>query len=354
MSIPLKVAVIGAGRMGRRTAQAVADDPAWELVAISDLNPEVRVELNDAFPGIRVTDDTPTILSDSTIEAVAITTLADVRPALMREALASGKHVWAEKPIAATVEEEAQLLELIEGSGLHVCVNLFNRNGQYHERMQAFIASGEIGDLASIRVRHQTPGLLPGGGHEPEGPPFHNCGMHYVDVVRWYAGSEFRDWDARGICFWGHPDPWWVDVHGTFENDIFFQVTNGFNFGQEADSPRTSCGLEIMGTKGVIVMEHDFRTVTVDLRGHTQTHLERFPYGGKKVDVMARRLAEAIQGGPVRYPTARDSVVASRVSWQMLEQAARNPSRWGKPGDLDHVLAHREKLRQREAAPAPG
>ena len=40
-------------------------------------------------------------------------------------------------------------------------------------------------------------------------------------------------------------------------------------------------------------MEHDFRTVTVDLRGHTQTHLERFPYGGKKVDVMARRLADA-------------------------------------------------------------
>ena len=348
MSTPLNVAVIGAGKMGCRTAQALANDPAWELVAICDLNPEVRTAVNGDFPGVRVTDDTSGVLADPAIHAVAITTLADVRSGLMQEAMAQGKHIWAEKPIARCIEEEEQLLEEIEASGLHVCVNLFNRNGQYHERMLAFIASGEIGELASIRVWHQTPGLLPGGGHEPEGPPFHNCGMHYVDVVRWYAQSEFRDWDARGICFWGHPDPWWVDVHGTFENDVFFQVTNGFNFAQEADAPRTSCGLEIIGTKGVILMDHDFKTVTVDLRGHTQTCLEEFPYGGKKVDVMARRLAEAINGGPVRYPNARDSVIASRVSWQMLEQASVNPSRWGKPGDVDQVLVHRGKLRQRE------
>jgi len=72
------------------------------------------------------------------------------------------------KPLATCIEDEEELLERIEASGLHVCVNLFNRNGEYHERMLAFIASGEIGALASIRVWHQTPGLLPGGGHEPE------------------------------------------------------------------------------------------------------------------------------------------------------------------------------------------
>ena len=351
MSTPLKIAVIGGGGMGRRTARALANDPTWELVTICDLNPVVRAEVAEDFSSVRVTADTPGVLTDPAIHAVAITTLADVRPHLIKEALARGKHVWAEKPLGGSIEDEEELLERIEASGLHVCVNLFNRNSQYHECMLAFIASGEIGELASIRVRHQTPGLLPGGGHEPEGPPFHDCGMHYVDVVRWYAQSEFREWDARGICFWGHPDPWWVDVHGTFENGVFFQITNGFIFAQEAHTPRTSCGLEIIGTKGVIVMEHDFETVTVDLRGHTQTSLEEFPYGGKKVDVMARRLAEAIQGGPVRYPSARDSVIASRISWQMLKQASENPSHWGQPGDVEQVLAHREKRRQRAAVP---
>ena len=32
-------------------------------------------------------------------------------------------------------------------------------------------------------------GLVPGEGHEHEGPAFHDCGMHYVDIARWYAES---------------------------------------------------------------------------------------------------------------------------------------------------------------------
>lgn len=46
---------------------------------------------------------------------------------------------------------------------------------------------GEIGDLAVIRICHMTPSHMPLEGHDPEGPPFHDCGMHYVDVARWYA-----------------------------------------------------------------------------------------------------------------------------------------------------------------------
>ena len=57
--------------------------------------------------------------------------------------------------------------------------------------------------------------------------------MHYVDVARWYAGAEYATWHAQGLCLWGHPDPWWVDVHGTFSNDIVFSITQGFTFGQK-------------------------------------------------------------------------------------------------------------------------
>ena len=49
MSTPLKIAVVGAGGMGRRTARALANDPAWELVAICDLEPEVRAAVAEDY-----------------------------------------------------------------------------------------------------------------------------------------------------------------------------------------------------------------------------------------------------------------------------------------------------------------
>ena len=50
--------------------------------------------------------------------------------------------------------------------------------------MKEYIEQGEIGELAIIRICHMTPGLAPGEGHEYEGPAFHDCGMHYVDITR--------------------------------------------------------------------------------------------------------------------------------------------------------------------------
>lgn len=180
----LKIGVIGFGGMGKGTCTALAQSQDRDLVAIADLNPNTRRKAKEEHPTARILDDGLKIIEDPSIDAVAITTLADARPHLLRQALARNKHVWAEKPLAASIEEEEALLEEIEACDRQVAVNLFNRNAWYHETIKAFIASGEIGDLACIRVRHFTPGRLPHQGHAPEGPPFHDCGTHYVDVAR--------------------------------------------------------------------------------------------------------------------------------------------------------------------------
>jgi myo-inositol 2-dehydrogenase/D-chiro-inositol 1-dehydrogenase len=82
------------------------------------------------------------------------------------------------------------------------------RSAWYHHEILDFIARGQIGELAILRLSHQTPGLMPTEGHGPEGPPFHDCGMHYVDVARWYAGSEYDRWHAQDIRMWAWPEPW--------------------------------------------------------------------------------------------------------------------------------------------------
>ena len=205
-----RVGVIGYGRMGRGFVAAMQHSEFWDIAAICDLSAASRELAGKTVPGARIVADPEMIFSDPSIDVVGLYTLADARPAQIRRALAVKKHVMAEKPIGADVKTEWELVKEIEASDRLVGVNLFNRNAWYHKEIQAFIAEGEIGQLAIIRVSHMTPGHMPTEGHAPEGPPFHDCGMHYVDVARWYAKSEYDTFHAQGTRMWDYKDPWWV------------------------------------------------------------------------------------------------------------------------------------------------
>ena len=238
--------------MGRGFAAAMQENELWEITAVCDTSAATRKLAGKQCPGAAIYDTPDKIFSDKSIEVVGLFTLADARPGQIRQASRIKKHVLAEKPIGADVATEWQLVpQEIEASDRLVAVNLFNRNAWYHKDIQRFIEEGEIGDLAIIRISHMTPGHMPTEGHDPEGPPFHDCGMHYVDVARWYAKSEYQTWHAQGIRMWDYKDPWWVQAHGTFANGVVFDITQGFVYGHLAKDKTHNCYVDAIGTKGV-------------------------------------------------------------------------------------------------------
>ena len=259
MAGKIKIGVIGFGRMGRGFVSVLQQDARYEIAVICDVNPDARALAARTVPGAKIVADFDAVFADRSLNAVGLYTLADVRPVLIRQALRHKLHIIAEKPIAAEASTEWALVKEIEASGLMVAVNLFNRNAWYHKEILGFIAEGEIGDLAIIRVCHMTPGHMPGEGHDPEGPPFHDCGMHYVDVARWYAGSEYATWHAQGIRMWSHTEPWWVQSHGTFKNGVVFDITQGFVYGHLAKDQTHNCYVDAIGTRGICRMRHDFK-----------------------------------------------------------------------------------------------
>jgi myo-inositol 2-dehydrogenase/D-chiro-inositol 1-dehydrogenase len=333
--------------MGWRHLEALRESPRWEIAWVCDRDAGRLAAARDLLPGVITGEDAEELIGRGGVDAVGVFTLADARPGLIRRALDCGLHVLAEKPLGATIEDEEELLRAIEASDRLVAVNLFNRNTWYHRAMREFVAAGEIGQLAILDIAHLTPDLLPTEGHQPEGPPFHDCGMHYVDLARWYAGSEFADWHAQGLRMWAWPDPWWVDAHGSFQNGVVFSVTQGFCYGQGAEAVTARSDFEAIGTLGVVRMRHDFREVVVEFHGVSHTETRRGPYEGKKLDVLARQLAESIDARRnIGFPTARDSVVASRVSQAMLDFAREHAAPIvGTPDDLARVLNHKANLR---------
>ena len=346
-----KIGVIGLGSMGAGYMKHLAASDRWDVVAACDLSDERLEWARETYPGIETTKSSTDIITRPDLDAVGIFTLADIRPQLIEQALEQGKHILAEKPIGDSIPVEKELLSKIEASDRIVAVNMFNRNAWYHEQMQTFIREGEIGEVATLTLSHQTPGLMPTEGHGPEGAPFHDCGMHYVDVARWYAGSEYDKWHAQGIRMWNWKDPWWINAHGCFKNGVVFSITQGFTYGQMAETKVVRCGIDVIGTKGVIRMQHDFKTVRIEYHGVTRTEVKEGPYGGKKLDVMCERFAQALDTGvPGLLPTARDSVIASEVSQAMLDAASGDASPCvGTPEEMAEILAHREQPQQAEA-----
>ena len=214
----IKVGIIGFGRMGRFYWEAMRKSGRWEIAYICDTDPTTRELAKKISPESRVVENDQKIFEDESVQVVGLFTLADSRLEQIEKAIRYGKHIIAEKPVADTMEKEWKVVDMIENSNVLSTVNLYLRNSWYHNLMKEYIQKGEIGELAIIRICHMTPGLAPGEGHEYEGPAFHDCGMHYVDIVRWYAESEYRTWNAQGVNMWNYKDPWWVQCHGTFQN----------------------------------------------------------------------------------------------------------------------------------------
>jgi len=339
-----KIAIIGCGKMGSRWVEQFVTEPRWDLVCICECDPDRRRAAASLAPKSRISNDFDAVLADRSINTVGLFTLADLRAEQIRRALAAGKHVIAEKPIAADLATEEALLAEIEASDRLVAVNLFNRNAWYHHNIRRFITEGKIGQLGIIRICHMTCGRLPGEGHLPEGPVFRDCGMHYVDVARWYAASEYDQWHAHAVRLWSEPEPWWVTSHGRFQNGIVFELTVGFVYGQMAKDPTNRGYLEAIGTRGIARYEHDFANVQVKMHGVGETVNKTGPYGGKKLDVMIDLFTRSLDAGrDLGLPSARDSVIASGIAHRMHKDAVANiPPCIGDKTELEYVRKHKQ------------
>ena len=313
--------------MGQMYCKEMQYSGEWDILYICDTNPDAREKARNIVPAsTRIVSDEDILFNDPQVEVVGLFTLANSRKEQIEKAVRTHKHIIAEKPIADTQEKEIEAVNLTEHADIFSTVNLYLRNAWYHQAMKQFIQEGEIGELAILRICHMTPGLTPGEGHEHEGPAFHDCGMHYVDIARWYAESNYKTWNAQGIRMWDYKDPWWIQCHGTFHNGVVFDITQGFVYGQLSKDQTHNAYTDIIGTKGIVRMTHDFKTSTVELHGVNRTLCLQQPFGGKNLDKLCKQMAASIRSGirDNRLPSLRDSIEASHYAWSFLEDARHN------------------------------
>ena len=103
MNQKVKVGIIGFGRMGGFYLEEMRKSDQWEVLYICDTDPEARDLARRKSPTSRIVADEQVVFEDPEVQVVGLFTLADSRLRQIKKAMAFGKHVISEKPVADTI-----------------------------------------------------------------------------------------------------------------------------------------------------------------------------------------------------------------------------------------------------------
>jgi predicted dehydrogenase len=239
-SIPA-VALIGCGRWGRNIARALAALGALKVVAdpAMDLAEPVARDL-----GVVAVADPAAVLARPDIAAVAIAAPAAGHARLVQAALAAGKHVFVEKPLALTLADAQVCAEAARAAGLTLMVGHLL---QYHPAFLRLVEAVEQGAVGA--VRHVSSHRLNPGAIRTEETALFSLAPHDVSMVLRLCGAAPDTVSAlcASISGAGVPDAYWANLG--FGADVTAHIQVSWL------SPFKEHKLTVLGDAGALVFE---------------------------------------------------------------------------------------------------
>jgi predicted dehydrogenase len=155
-----------------------------ELVAICDVDADRLALIGRRYEGARQTDDFAEILADSAIEAVIIATPVSTHFRLGMEAIAAGKHVFIEKPLAASASEALQLAGAARDAELTIMPGHTFLYSPPVIAIRNLIAAGDLGEVLFISSSRVNLGL-----HQSDISVVWDLAPHDFSILRYWLGE---------------------------------------------------------------------------------------------------------------------------------------------------------------------
>jgi len=198
-SDPLGIAVIGCGGIGQTHARAAREIAGARLVGVSSRDPNKARRVAEV-EGCGYTTDPSALIEDPEVGLVTIATSSGSHAALALQALAAGKHVVIEKPLAMNVADGRRVIAAAAARGLTLSVIFQRRFEPGFRAVAAAVAAGALGRL--LLVEATCPYFRPQSYYDSaawrgtiaeDGGALMNQGIHLVDLLLWIGG------DARSV-----------------------------------------------------------------------------------------------------------------------------------------------------------
>ena len=191
----VKIAVIGAGRIGRMHAQIFARTPGAEVVGIVERCPRNDWRSKARLDAVRIYSDAAGALANNDTNAVVIATSTDAHIELIRASLAANKKVFCEKPIAFN-SEAIEALAREAGNAL-VQVGFNRRFDPQFARLAKMLRSNHLGRVFLYHIVNRDPHRPPLNYIPRSGGMFTDFNVHDFDMLRFLSDSEIVDVYAR-------------------------------------------------------------------------------------------------------------------------------------------------------------
>ncbi|HEY4827451.1 MAG TPA: inositol 2-dehydrogenase [Solirubrobacteraceae bacterium] len=194
---PLRIGVIGVGRIGRMHAELIAHQvPGAALGAVFDAHePLARdVAADLAVPAAGSVGE----IFDSELDAVAICSSSDTHVELMIAAAQAGKAVFCEKPVSLDLAELDRALDAVQTAGIPFQIGFNRRFDPAHESVRDAVASGAVGEPHLVRISSRDPAPPPLEYVKSSGGLFLDMMIHDFDMARYVTGTEVVEVFARG------------------------------------------------------------------------------------------------------------------------------------------------------------
>jgi predicted dehydrogenase len=194
------IGIVGCGRIVRSSHLPSYARYGQRVVAVFDVRPEATLGVQDEFGVETVCASFEELLSQPEIEVVDIATHPDVRPGLIRAALAAGKHVLAQKPLAEDLDTARELVEDAEQRDLALAVNQNGRWAPAWRVATLLVERGAIGDVVAVsHLYDHDYGFTLGTVFDGiEHLVLYDYSMHWFDITRcWLEGKTATAVRAR-------------------------------------------------------------------------------------------------------------------------------------------------------------
>jgi myo-inositol 2-dehydrogenase/D-chiro-inositol 1-dehydrogenase len=318
----IRVAQLGAGRMGAVHARNAAANQRLDLVALVDPRPDVAEPLAaELGAALRSFDD---VLADPEIRGIIVASSTDAHLDNTLSALRAGKAVFCEKPLdlrLATLLAAKGELEAAEDR-LFVA---FNRRFDPHYRaLKARIDSGDIGALESLHIVNHDPATPPLAFIPTSGGLFKDFTIHDFDLAPWLMGEAPVEVFAWASCL---IDPQ-IGALGDVDTAKVLLTTATGRLCMISNSRRTGYGydqrIEAFGSKGAARVDNVTNTA-VSVWGESGAKADRFPYAfiDRYAGAYAAEMdhfADVLDG----KASPEAGLLASIASLELAEAAARS------------------------------
>jgi 1,5-anhydro-D-fructose reductase (1,5-anhydro-D-mannitol-forming) len=248
----LRWGLVGASTIGREwMVPAINAQPDSTVAAVASSSPE-RARRYAGELGIpKAFASVGDLLAEPTIDAIYISTTNEWHEPQALAAIAAGKHVLCEKPLALTLDSAHRMVTVAAGAGVVLGTNHHLRNAATHRKMRELIETGIVGRPLAARVFHAVylpPHLQSWRIDRPEagGGVILDITVHDADTLRFALGDEVAEVTAmaanQGMGQAGLEDA----VMGVmrFRNGVIAQFHDAFT------APHASTGFEVHGTEG--------------------------------------------------------------------------------------------------------